>query len=85
MISLPHNLLKEIDGFVEKNGSGDRSECIKEAMLLYLQKKRKQEIKENLRNGYIEMSEINLKLAAEVIEYDSRIMTFYDECLAECE
>ena len=85
MISLPHNLLEEIDGFVQKDGSGNRSEFIREAMKLYLQEKRKQKIKENLRNGYIEMSELNLKLADEGIEYDTRIMTYYEESLAECE
>ena len=85
MISLPHNLLKEIDGFVQKNGSGNRSEFIREAMKLYLQEKRRQEIRDKLRNGYIAMSQINLELAAEGIEYDAKIMHFYEESLAECE
>ncbi len=85
MISLPHNLLKEIDGFVQEKGSGNRSEFIKEAMKLYLHEKKRQKIREQLRNGYIKMSNINLELADEGIEYDARIMSYYEETLAECE
>ncbi|MFW6006594.1 MAG: CopG family ribbon-helix-helix protein [Bacillota bacterium] len=85
MISLPHNLLEEIDGFIQKNGNGNRSEFIREAMKLYLQEKRRQEIREKLRHGYMEMSDLNLKLADEGIEYDARLMYYYEESLAECE
>ncbi len=84
MISLPHTLLQEVDGFVQKS-SGNRSEFIREAMKLYLQEKKKQEIRESLRNGYIEMSEINRELADEGISFDAKIMLYYEESLAECE
>ena len=85
MISLPHNLLKEIDGYVQEKGGGNRSEFIKEAMKLYLKEKKRQQIRENLRNGYVQMSTINLELAAEGMEYDARIMSYYEETLAESE
>lgn len=84
MISLPNNLLQEVDGFVQK-GSGNRSQFIREAMKQYLREKRKQELREELRNGYLEMSELNLELAAEGLEYDARIINYYEKSLAECE
>ena len=84
MISLPDNLLEEVDGFVQK-GSGNRSEFVREAMRLYLKEKKRQEIREKLRDGYIEMSEINSKLADEGVYCDARTICFYEDSLAECE
>lgn len=84
MISLPHNLLEEVDGFVQK-GSGNRSQFIREAMKLYLKEKKRQEIRERLRNGYIEMSELNSKLADEGLKCDARTICYYENSLAECE
>ena len=85
MISLPDNLLKEIDGFIKNENQNDRSEFIKDAMKLYLKEKKKEKIREQLRNGYLEMSEFNKKLASEGLEYDSKVMTYYEDSLAECE
>ena len=85
MVRIPHKLLKEIDGYVQESNEGNRSEFIREAMKLYLQEKKRQEIREELRNGYVQMSGINLELADEGIEYDARIMSFYEETLAESE
>ena len=31
------------------------------------------------------MSEFNKKLASEGLEYDSKVMTYYEDSLAECE
>ena len=85
MISLPRNLLREIDGYVKENGTGNRSEFIREAMRLYLREKKRQRIREELREGYVQMSSINRELADEGIEYDARLMAFYEESLAESE
>lgn len=84
MISLPNNLLQEVDVFVKKN-SGNRSEFIREAMKLYLQEKKRQEIREQMRAGYLEMSEINLELADEGIKCETTTFNYYEERLAECE
>lgn len=64
MISLPHNLLKEVDGVVEKENS-NRSELIREAMKLYLLERKKRYIRESMQKGYMEMANINLDLASE--------------------
>jgi len=64
MISLPQNLLQEVDGMAEKENS-NRSELIREAMKLYLLERRKKYIRESMQKGYLEMANINLNLASE--------------------
>lgn len=84
MISLPNQLLQEVDGYV-KRSSGNRSEFIREAMKSYLEEKKKQEIREQLKTGYLEMSAINLQLADEGIKCDGPTIYLYEEKLAESE
>ncbi|MFM1655696.1 CopG family ribbon-helix-helix protein [Brevibacillus sp. B_LB10_24] len=67
MISLPQNLLQEVDGVVEKEKS-NRSELIRQAMSLYLKERKKRFIRETMQKGYIEMAKINLKMASEAFE-----------------
>lgn len=64
MISLPQNLLQEVDGVVERENS-NRSELIREAMKLYLKERQKRQIRESMQKGYMEMANINLDLASE--------------------
>lgn len=69
MISLPNTLLQEVDGIaaLEKK---NRSECIREAMGLYLEEKRRHDLRERLRRGYVEMASLNLLLAEQDIHLD---------------
>lgn len=67
MISLPDNLLKEVDGIVEKEKS-NRSEFIRQAMKLYLMELRKRSLREAMQRGYMEMAKINLHIAAEAFQ-----------------
>lgn len=64
MISLPHHLLQEVDGVIEKENS-NRSEFIRQAMHLYLKERKKRTIRETMQKGYMEMAKINLKMASE--------------------
>ena len=64
MISLPQNLLQEVDGVVESEQL-NRSELIREAMKLYLLERKKKTIREKMQKGYMEMANINLNLASE--------------------
>lgn len=64
MISLPKNLLHEVDGMVQKDNS-NRSEFIRQAMKLYLHERKKRFIREMMQRGYMEMACINLNLASE--------------------
>ncbi|NLL20252.1 MAG: ribbon-helix-helix protein, CopG family [Firmicutes bacterium] len=70
MISLPQTLLKEVDGVVEMERR-TRSEFIREAMKLYLQERRKKQIRERMQEGYMEMAKLNLTLANEAINAEN--------------
>lgn len=67
MISLPHHLLEEVDGVVEKEQS-NRSEFIRQAMKLYLRERKKRHIRETMQQGYMEMASINLNMASEAFD-----------------
>jgi CopG family transcriptional regulator/antitoxin EndoAI len=67
MISLPHHLLEEVDGVVEKEQS-NRSEFIRQAMKLYLRERKKRYIRESMQKGYMEMANINLGMASEAFQ-----------------
>ena len=68
--SLPQTLLKEVDGVVEMERR-TRSEFIREAMKLYLQERRKKQIRERMQEGYMEMAKLNLTLANEAINAEN--------------
>lgn len=69
MISLPSALLQEVDGIVALEKK-NRSEFIREAMKLYLEERKKRDIRERLKRGYQEMAKINLALAEEGLALD---------------
>jgi len=70
MISLPNNLLQEVDGIVASENR-TRSDFIREAMRLYLQEREKRQIRERMQKGYMEMAKINLRLANEALEAEN--------------
>ncbi|NLZ94016.1 MAG: ribbon-helix-helix protein, CopG family [Firmicutes bacterium] len=70
MISLPHNLLEEVDDIVATE-KRTRSEFIREAMRLYLAEREKQQIREKMQKGYTEMAKLNLRLANEAFEVEN--------------
>ncbi len=64
MISLPDNLLQEVDGIVQQENS-NRSEFIRQAMKVYLLERKKRHLREMMQRGYMEMAKINLNMASE--------------------
>lgn len=84
MISLPNSLLQEVDGIVQRE-NGNRSQFIREAMKLYIAERQKAEIREQMKQGYMEMGQINLELANSGLTADFGTMLLYEENLAECE
>lgn len=70
MISIPDHLLQEIDSVaaVEKI---TRSQCMRNAMRLYIEDRKKKAVLENMRKGYQEMAAINLTLAEEGLYVDA--------------
>ncbi|MGB9860518.1 MAG: CopG family ribbon-helix-helix protein [Moorellaceae bacterium] len=83
MISLPENLLAEVDGLatLEKR---NRSEFIREAMKVYIAERKRRAIREQMKRGYQEMAQINLSLATEHYEVEEEVQNYYDSRLAEC-
>lgn len=81
MISLPQNLLSEVDGVVELE-KRTRSEFIREAMKLYLQERRKRQIRERMQEGYMEMARLNLTLANEAINAENEADRLAEEMVS---
>lgn len=81
MISLPHNLLSEVDGIVAME-KRSRSEFIREAMKLYLQERKRRQIREKMQKGYLEMSRLNLALAKEAIHAENEAGRIAEEMVS---
>lgn len=84
LISLPDNLLKEVD-FIVSTGKINRSEFVREAMKLYIREIRKIEMRDKMKKGYQEMAEINILLAEMCVEADNDQQKKYEERLGELE
>ncbi|MCK8824125.1 ribbon-helix-helix protein, CopG family [Fuchsiella alkaliacetigena] len=84
MISLPDSLLEEVDGAAQKKNQ-NRSEFVREAMRLYIADLRKQEIKKEMKQGYLEMGAINLELAQTSFKTESKDLLNYEAQIAESE
>lgn len=84
MISLPDNLLREVDGIVEAEKL-NRSEFVREAMKLYIQERKRRTIREQMKKGYMEMAKINLALAGENFSLEHEVSELYDGRLVEDE
>lgn len=81
MISLPQNLLREVDGVVELERK-TRSEFIREAMKQYLQEREKRQIRERLQEGYMEMARLNLYLANEALNAENEAGRLAEEMVS---
>ena len=84
MVSLPNNLVEEID-FIVSMEEKNRNEFVKEAMKLYIREKKKVEVSERLKDGYLEMSKINLNFAEMGLSQDMEELNIYEVRLTGCE
>jgi CopG family transcriptional regulator / antitoxin EndoAI len=84
LISLPDNLLKEVDTIVSMEKT-NRSEFVRQAMKLYIRERRKIAMRDEMKKGYKEMAEINIKLAEICFDADSEQQQIYEERLGEME
>ena len=82
MISLPDNLLREVDGIAAAEKL-NRSEFIREAMKLYIQERKRRTIREQMKKGYMEMAKINLALASENFALEHEVSELYTGRLSE--
>jgi len=76
IVTVPENLLAEMDD-VTIIECKNRSEIVREAIRFYLGERKRTLMIEQMKRGYIEMAEINLRLACD----DSGVE---DEALANC-
>lgn len=86
MISIPNNLLQEVDGIIA-NDKLSRSQFVREAMRLYIEERRRRTVRDMMRRGYQEMAIINLTLAEEglLVDVDSESFSILQEASAEGE
>jgi CopG family transcriptional regulator/antitoxin EndoAI len=72
LVKLPQHLLTELDCFV-KQENVNRNEFIYQATKMYLRERKKRQIRESMRRGYMEMAKINLRIASEAFlaEYEA--------------
>lgn len=81
MVSIPEDLLQELDGLVYSNGL-NRSQCICQIMEEYIQERKRINLREQMKRGYQEMAEINLALAQEHY-YGEQVLEKYEAKLVE--
>lgn len=84
LISVPDNLLKEIDSIVSTEKS-NRSKFVRDAMKLYIREKRRIEMRDEMKKGYQEMAEINIKLVEICFDADCEQQSRYETRLRELE
>jgi CopG family transcriptional regulator/antitoxin EndoAI len=84
IVSLPDNLLEKVDYFVALEKK-NRSEFIRDAMKLYIKEMEKLRVREQLRIGYLQMAEVNIKFAEMGICEDYKDFKLYETRLSECE
>jgi CopG family transcriptional regulator/antitoxin EndoAI len=83
MISLPENLLAEVDDVVTLENR-NRSEFIREAINSVLHERRKRGIREQMRKGYEEMAQLNLAIAKELFLTEEEVQLIYEDLNVEC-
>lgn len=69
MISIPNNLLQEVDGIIAMEKLS-RSQFVRDAMRLYIEDRKRKAVRDMMRKGYQEMAVINLALAEEGLLLD---------------
>ncbi|WP_174496722.1 antitoxin [Salirhabdus euzebyi] len=67
VIKMPKKMVRELDN-LGKNEDCDRNDLICQATKMYLREKKKRDIRESMRRGYVEMANINLNIASEAFQ-----------------
>lgn len=83
-LSVPNSILEEVDVMVPMEYK-NMSDFIVDAMKLFIEEKKKSEVVEKLKNGYKEMSQLNLRIAEMGLEQDIIDLAIYEANLKRCE
>ncbi|KUO65004.1 MAG: CopG family transcriptional regulator [Gracilibacter sp. BRH_c7a] len=81
MVCLPESIIDEVDDIVS-NEKKNRSEFIKEAVYSVLLERRKAGVREQMRQGYVEMAQINLSMAVDLCQAEEEATVCYERKLA---
>ncbi|NLL51491.1 MAG: CopG family transcriptional regulator [Peptococcaceae bacterium] len=81
VVCLPENIIEEVDDIVSME-KRDRSDFIKEAIYSVLLERRKAGLREQMRQGYLEMAQINLTLAKDLCQAEEEATIRYERKLA---
>ena len=84
LISISDKLLNEID-ITAKNQKTTRSDFIRKAINFYLVENRKNEIREKMKAGYLEMSKINRSITEDGTEGEYEDFISYESKLVGSE
>lgn len=82
VVNLSEVLYNEFDKAL-KEDSKKKSQFIREAIILYIEKKKREDILNQMKNGYIEMAEINSELSEEGFSCDMKDLNEYEAKLSE--
>lgn len=83
-VTLPDLLVEEVDNLAAADNRS-RSEVIKLAVKQFVSEKRRIELKEQMKRGYLEMGDINLEIAENSLLSDESAYEIYEEFLSESE
>jgi len=81
VVCLPESIIEEVDDIVSMEKK-DRSDFIKEAIYTVLMERRKAGIREQMRQGYVEMAQINLSLARDLCQAEEEATLCYERKMA---
>ena len=77
LISIPENLLRELDNAVKEEGT-NRSDFIRKSIRFYLIEKGSWKSRNKMKAGYLEMSKINKSITEEYSEGDYEDFLSYE-------
>ena len=82
IVNLPESVLKECNEILDKDDK-NMSEFIKDAVIVYIEERKRYRIRERMISGYIEMSSINQEIAELGFAVDIDELQDYEARLAE--
>lgn len=81
IVSLPESIIEEVDDIVSTENK-NRSDFIREAVYTVLLERRRAGIREQMRQGYMEMAQINLRMAVDLCQAEEEATACYERKLS---
>ena len=82
VVDLSETLINEFDSTLKEDNK-KKSQFIKDAIILYIEERKKIKCIEDMKKGYLEMAEINSKLAEICLDADAEQQGKYEDKLGE--